>query len=97
MNRKAMVRLAGIAGPRRQLMTLIAYELDRSYMAFGRALSNRLWGFAPKRPTRKVSVPRSLRHRFGRYVEEPRRGGRKRKNRRKHNRRWMPESECECP
>ncbi len=71
-------------------------ESERARAAFGDALSSRLWGPPPKRPRRKVSVPCSLRRMFGRHVEVVRMGGRKRKDRRKHNRRWMPEQDTEC-
>lgn len=96
MTRKEMVRLAGIAGPRRQLLLYLRGSMDRAYEAFARQLGAYWWGPAPELPKRKVSVPRSLRRNLGRYVEVIHRGGRKRKDRRRHNRRWMPERDCEC-
>jgi hypothetical protein len=96
MTRKTLVKLAGCAGSKGRLVLLLRYEMDRSFNAFGRALSARWWGPTPPPPSRKVSVPRSLRWRLGRYIEEIKVTGRRKKDRRKHNRRWMPEQDCEC-
>lgn len=96
MKRKTLVRLAGHVGGRGRIILMLRYEMDCAYGAFGRSMGAYLWGGISLAPMRKVSVPRSLRHRLGRYVEELRTGGRRRKDRRKHNRRWMPEQDCDC-
>lgn len=95
--RHHMVRIAGMTGER-WLPLAIRLEMSRAYRSFGAQFSRMVWGPAPPPRVVLVSVPRRLRPRFGRYVKDSPGKGRKRKDRRKHNRRWMPEQdeECEC-
>lgn len=95
--RKLLVRIAGHAGNRGRLKLLLQYEMDSMYHGFSRQLSARMWG-PVEHNERQVSVPRRLRPMLGRYIDQiDHGGGRKRKDRRKHNRRWMPErDDCDC-
>lgn len=71
--RRALVRAAGISKCRpglRHFFAGRAVEVEACNIELLKQLGAYSWGDAPAVKTRLVSVPRSLRRHFGRYVEE---------------------------
>jgi hypothetical protein len=66
--RKVLVRAAGMARGGAFLAAKYV-EAEGAWIHMAGQLRLHMWGDAPPVRTRQVSVPRSLRRRFGRYVE----------------------------
>ncbi len=88
--RQELVRAAGRHRRPAWIACAIAIETATAAAKFADQLSNYTWGPPNKLPRELVRVPRSLRRIFGASVSVLKRSGRRRKDRRKHNRRWMP-------